>query len=58
MTERFSENHIAVLGSAFFQFLLQIPAAMLILAKSRDLALQILKTSACEAVDLSTTLVR
>ena len=57
MAEGLSEDHIAVFWSTFFQFLLQIPAAVLILAKSRDLALQILKTSACKAVNLSITLV-
>ena len=42
MTERFTEDHVAVLGDALFQLLLQVSAAVLILAQRGDLALQIL----------------
>jgi hypothetical protein len=51
VAEGLTENHITVFWDAFLQLLLQVPATMLIFAKTRDLSRQVLKTGASEAVN-------
>ena len=49
--EGLAEDHVAVLGEALLELLLQVPAAVLVLAQRGDLALEVLEPRACEAVD-------
>jgi hypothetical protein len=50
MTEGFTEDHIAMLGGTLLELLLEVSAAVLVLAQRGDLPHQILDVSACEAV--------
>lgn len=51
MAERLPEDHVTMLGNAFLKLLLEVTAAVLVLAQRRDLALKILEAHACEPVD-------
>ena len=51
VAEGLTENHITMFRNAFLQLLLQVPATVLIFAKTRDLSRQVLKTGASEAVN-------
>ena len=51
VAERLSEDHVTVLGDALLQFLLQVAAAMLVLAQGRDLALEVLQPRSREPID-------
>ena len=51
MPEGLAEDHVAVLGETLLELLLQVPAAVLVLAQRGDLALEVLEPRACEAVD-------
>lgn len=51
MTERLTEDHIAMFSLTFLQLLLKVTATVLILAQMCDLTLQILQASAGKAVD-------
>ena len=51
MTERFAEDHVTMLRHALLELLLEIAAAVLILAKLRDLAHKVLKAGTRKAVD-------
>ena len=51
MTESLTEDDIPVLRNAFLQFLLQVPATVLIFTQVRNIRYQILQTSASETVD-------
>lgn len=46
-----AEDHIPVVRNTFLKLLLEIPTSVLVLAQARNLASQILKTSAREAID-------
>lgn len=50
MAESFPEDHIPVLGCAFFQLLLQISAPMLVFAQGSYFPLQILQANTSETV--------
>lgn len=50
MAEGFTEDHIAMLGSTFLEFLLEVAAAVLVLAQRSDLSHQILDVGAREAI--------
>jgi hypothetical protein len=50
VTESLPEDHVPMLASALFQFLLQIPASVLVLAQRGNLAGQVLHAHAGEAV--------
>ena len=51
VTERLAEDDIAVLRDALLELLLQVTASVLVLAQARDLADEVLKTRAGEAVN-------
>jgi hypothetical protein len=51
MGECFTEDEITVLRDAFLELLLEVPAAMLVLAERWDLPLEVLEASPSEAVD-------
>jgi hypothetical protein len=49
--ERLAEDHVAVLWNTLLELLLKVPAAMLVLAETRDLANEILQSRAREAIN-------
>jgi hypothetical protein len=51
MTKRLTEDHIAVFWNTFLQFFLQVSAAMLVLAQTRNFTLKIFQASTGEAID-------
>ena len=51
MTERFAEDHVTMLRHALLELLLEIAAAVLILAELRDLADKVLEARTRKAVD-------
>jgi hypothetical protein len=51
VTESLVEDHISMLGRALFEFLLQIPATVLILAQCENFSLQVLQAGACKSVN-------
>ena len=51
VAERLAEDDVAVLRDTLLELLLEVAAAMLVLAEVRDLANEILKARAREAVD-------
>ena len=51
VSERLAEDHVAVLRNAFLELLLEVAAAVLVLAKLRDLTHQVLQSRAREPVD-------
>ena len=51
MTERLAEDHVTMFGNTFLELLLEIATAVLVLAKLRDLAHQVLQSRAGEPVD-------
>jgi hypothetical protein len=53
MAKSLTENHITVFRNTLFKLLLQVPTAMLVLAKTRDLAGQVLKTSTGKTINWS-----
>ena len=55
MSERFAENHVTMLRNALLELLLQETAAVLILAKTCNLALKFLEARTSKAVDYAMT---
>lgn len=53
MPESLPEDHVAMLRDTLLQLLLQITAAVLVFAQGGNLALKILKASACKSVDFT-----
>ena len=51
VAERLVEDDVAMLWDTLLKLLLEVATAVLILAKRRDLALQVLKASTSEAID-------
>ena len=51
MTKRLAEDHVTMFGNTFLELLLEVAAAMLVLAKLRDLPNEILQTRSREPVD-------
>ena len=51
VSEGLAEDHVTVLRNALLELLLEIAAAVLVLAQSRNLALQIFQTRSREAID-------
>jgi hypothetical protein len=50
VTESLAESHISMLGCTLFEFLLQIPATVLILAQGGNFSLQVFQVGTCESV--------
>lgn len=50
---RLAEDHVPVLGHALLELLLQVPAAVLVLAEGQNLALEVLDSSTGKSVDYS-----
>ena len=51
MTESLAENHIPMFGRTLFEFLLQIPATVLVLAQGGNFSLQVLQAGTCKSVN-------
>ena len=51
MTKSLPEDHVAVFGNTLLELLLEVAAAVLILAELRDLANKVLQTCTREPVD-------
>ena len=51
MAEGLAEDHVAMFRDALLQLLLQVTTAVLVLAQSRYLSLQVFQSRAGEAVD-------
>ena len=48
---RLAEDHVPVLGNALLELLLQVSAAVLVLAQRKNLALEVLDSRASKSVD-------